>query len=135
MGITGIYINFYDENSDVINLETFNSMNKYTNAYYIIDDMNFFLELVDDVEKTFVNIIVNVYNSQEDRNNRNNLLYSYFYNKEITKNDNILWTTQYNDFKQYLINTYETLLKKILYLDSTTDLPTEYQNLISFTDT
>ncbi len=34
MGITGIYINFYDENSDVINLETFNSINKYTNAYY-----------------------------------------------------------------------------------------------------
>ena len=97
--------------------------------------MNFFLELVDDVEKTFVNIIVNVYNSQEDRNNRNNLLYSYFYNKEINKNDNILWTTQYNDFKQYLINTYETLLKKILYLDSSTDLPAEYQNLISFTDT
>jgi len=29
----------------------------------------------------------------------------------------------------------ETLLKKILYLDSSTDLPAEYQNLISFTDT
>jgi len=88
-------------------------------------------------EKTYIYITINIYDSQEDRNKRINLLDTFYYYKEIQKNTlfNNLWETLYIELKQYLINYNENLLKELLNIDSSIDLPTEYQNLISFTDT
>tara|TARA_B100000900_G_scaffold276995_1_gene236845 strand:+ start:50 stop:439 length:390 start_codon:yes stop_codon:yes gene_type:complete len=128
MAITGLYINKKDYDINTINSE------KILNAYYILDDIEFYYEYDENnLEKTDMSLIIKVYRTQEDRNNRTNIINIIGYTTEINKNIDLssLWNTQYIQIKQNLINEYTEYLKQTLNVDT---LPDEYQNMIIFTD-
>tara|TARA_Y100000361_G_C11005240_1_gene261447 strand:- start:24 stop:413 length:390 start_codon:yes stop_codon:yes gene_type:complete len=128
MAITGLYIDKKDYDINTINSE------KILNAYYILDDIEFYYEYDENnLEKTDMSLIIKVYRTQEDRNNRANIINIIGYTTEINKNIDLssLWNTQYIQIKQNLINEYTEYLKQTLNVDT---LPDEYQNMIVFND-
>jgi hypothetical protein len=129
MAITGLYIDKKD-----YDINTFNS-EKILNAYYILDEINFFYEYIGDnnLEQCFMNLIINIYKNQEDRNNRINIINNICYTTTVEKNIDLsnLWNTLYIQIKQNLINENTTYLKETLNVDV---LPDEYQNMIVFND-
>ena len=149
MGIKGTHIKPYENINDLIN-------NKIDTAYYILDDIlfNYIIEkdLVTDVNKeitevnkeiTEVKLVFNVYNNYTDRVNRKKYLEQIVLTENITKNTNYgnLWETYYIKCKILLKKYLENILMITLQMDDiindidNDEIPNEYQNLISFTDT
>tara|TARA_B110000858_G_scaffold43843_1_gene50209 strand:- start:642 stop:1070 length:429 start_codon:yes stop_codon:yes gene_type:complete len=142
MGITGTHIKPSENINDLIN-------NKIDTAYYILDDIlfNYIIEkdLVTDVNKeiTEVKLVFNVYNNYTDRVNRKKYLEQIVLTENITKNTNYgnLWETYYIKCKILLKKYLENILMITLQMDDiindidNDEIPNEYQNLISFTDT
>ena len=129
MAITGLYIDKKDYDINTVNSE------KILNAYYILDEINFFYEYIGDnnLEQCFMNLIINIYKNQEDRNNRINIINNICYTTTVEKHIDLsnLWNTLYIQIKQNLINENTTYLKETLNVDV---LPDEYQNMIVFND-
>lgn len=128
MAISGLYID--KKNNDIDLLKS----NEILNHYYILDDIEYYYEVDDNnLEQTYMSMIINIYKNREDRNNRvnkiNNLGYTTLINKDINLNN--LWTTLYIQIKQNLINDYTEYFKETLVVDI---LPEEYQNIIVFND-
>ena len=142
MGITGLYIDVKNINNTDINL-----INKNTNAYYVIDNINFVHHSIDSdtlsstdnyfSEKMYIYTTINIYNTKVDREERLNLLDTFYYHKEIPKNTNFnnLWETLYIEIKNYLINYYQNTFIELLNINTLDDLPSDYKNIITFTNT
>ena len=128
MAISGLYIDRKNYDIDLLN----NSI--ILNHYYILDDIEYYYEFDENnLEQTYMCVIINIYSSEEDRINRinkiNNLGYKILIDKDINLNN--LWTTLYTQIKQNLISDYTEYFKETLNVDI---LPEEYQNIIIFND-
>ena len=110
-------------------------LEKILQAYYILDEINCYYEYTGEtnLKEMFVNLTLNIYRNQNERNNRKNLIDNISITKKINKTDDFdnLWTTFYIQIKQDLINENTLYLKEILNVDV---LPDEYKDLITFND-
>uniref|UniRef100_A0A6C0FC86 Uncharacterized protein n=1 Tax=viral metagenome TaxID=1070528 RepID=A0A6C0FC86_9ZZZZ len=129
MAIIGLYI--YKKNYDINTVD----LEKILQAYYILDEINCYYEYTGEtnLKEMFVNLTLNIYRNQNERNNRKNLIDNISITKKINKTDDFdnLWTTFYIQIKQDLINENTLYLKEILNVDV---LPDEYKDLITFND-
>ena len=129
MAIIGLYI--YKKNYDINTVD----LEKILQAYYILDEINYYYEYTgeNNLKEMFVNLTLNIYRNQNERNNRKNLIDNISITKKINKTDDFdnLWTTFYIQIKQDLINENTLYLKEILNVDV---LPDEYKDLITFND-
>ena len=129
MAIIGLYI--YKKNYDINTVD----LEKILQAYYILDEINCYYEYTgeNNLKEMFVNLTLNIYRNQNERNNRKNLIDNISITKKINKTDDFdnLWITFYIQIKQDLINENTLYLKEILNVDV---LPDEYKDLITFND-
>ena len=124
-GPSGIFL---ENNIDLINI---------IKKYFILDKIDINYITVDNTEKITVNVILNMYDSYEERLLRNNILMTLDFSIQdlIDKNfSENLWNKCYIKIKELLLNDNTLNLKVGLNLSDSDTLPTQYQYLLEIDD-
>jgi len=121
-----------------LNLDTGINSNDRTDAYYLIDGINYDLETQNEqiTENIKVTILLNVYNNRNDRLIRANPLESRTYERIVTRSD--IDTLSMSDYyiycKPLIIEELKINLSLKLGNDITDEIPSEYSQYYSLTD-
>jgi len=121
-----------------LNLDIGINSNDRTDAYYLIDGINYDLETQNEqiTENIKVTILFNVYNNRNDRLIRANPLESRTYERIVTRSD--IDTLSMSDYyiycKPLIIKELKINLSLKLGNDITDEIPSEYSHYCSLTD-
>lgn len=121
-----------------LNLDFGINSNDRTDAYYLIDGINYDLETQNEqiTENIKVTILFNVYNNRNDRLIRSNPLESRTYERIVTRSD--IDTLSMSDYyiycKPLIIEELKINLSLKLGNDITDEIPSEYSQYYSLID-
>ena len=105
--------------------------------YFILDKIDINYVTVDDTEKVTLHVILNIYDSYEERLLRNNTLMSLDFSIQdlIDKNfSENLWNKCYIKIKELLLNKNTNNLREALSLSDSDSIPSQYQYLLEIDD-
>lgn len=105
--------------------------------YFILDKIDINYVTVDDTEKITFHVILNMYNSYEERLLRNNTLMSLDFSIQdlIDKNfSENLWNKCYIKIKELLLNQNTQILRESLILSDGDAMASQYQYLLEIDD-
>ena len=105
--------------------------------YFILDKIDINYVTVDDTEKVTLHVILNIYDSYEERLLRNNTLMSLDFSIQdlIDKNfSENLWNKCYIKIKELLLNQNTQIIRESLILSGIDTIPSQYQYLLEIDD-
>ena len=105
--------------------------------YFILDKIDINYVTVDDTENIILHVILNIYDSYEERLLRNNILMSLDFSIQdlIDKNfSENLWNKCYIKIKELLLNQNTQNLREALSLSDSDTIPSQHQYLLEIDD-